>query len=76
MGLPLFPCTCTAGALLRVGRPWWIRLLYPRRHLYQCGNCLRLMLLPEDAVTQMIRERFDRTNTGPPSEAARPAGSA
>ena len=33
------PCACPPGQMLRVHRSAWMRLLFPSRALYACGQC-------------------------------------
>jgi hypothetical protein len=33
------PCEHGAGDLVRLRRPQWLRVLVPKRRLYQCPHC-------------------------------------
>ena len=37
-------CNCDV-ALSRVQRSWWMRIVFPTRHLYHCRSCRHVMLI-------------------------------
>jgi hypothetical protein len=50
-------CDCRSGDLYRVERDPWMRVVFPSRGLYQCSNCLRLMLAAAGEVVQARESR-------------------
>ena len=38
-------CACGGRELHKIQRRWWMRMLFPRRRLYQCGLCKEQVFL-------------------------------
>jgi hypothetical protein len=55
-------CNCTINHLSRIERQAWMRLL-PWLRLYQCSNCHKFQLLPEEAVNKAKAEFATRAST-------------
>lgn len=44
-------CQCDPELLQRIPRAWWMRVVFPRRHLYYCRFCRHTMLVKPVLLT-------------------------